>query len=607
MFWKKSKSDKKRNDNNPEELNITEAIRINEKLKSFSSGYTLTPEDEESLATASKLIENFLYIYHMWIRSKKKINKLLKMMFGNKCEANKDKGNEKEKDQNTNQNSSPKDDNKQQSKDDPKAKPRNGGGGKNGADAYEGAAEIICKLDENTKPGNKCPECNKGTLYEINPKKVIRLVGNAPITAFKFILQQVRCICGFQATADVGDEYREIYNADKYGPTALAAMIIYKYIMGVSFGTLAMVQNMAGTPLPASTQANQIKNKALPVFKAILSIMFKMAANGMLFGFDDTIIRIIKKRVTKKGEMSSQGYGTAVVINQFDEDENEIIIFDLNPTKHAGDVICDLLAERENDNIPLLISDGLKAYDESKKLGIDINCNIHARRKVYEEDPNKKTYLGEAVLDSYSDIYTNDKFCKNNNLSPIERMKYHQENSSIHFEKINIIFKIIVGKKVGLLDRQKHKIPDYLNADEPNSDIYNIANYFLKRYKSLTQVLTIPGVPLDTNYVERMIKTIIRLRKNSLFFNNVASSEYSGEILSVLETAVQNGVNVFDYTDYILSNAETVLKNPQNYLPWNYKLNDLEKENYWNRVDHFIANPSNFEESPNSENYHSSG
>ncbi len=85
---------------------------------------------------------------------------------------------------------------------------------------------------------------------------MIRLVGNAPIIAYKFILQQVRCLCGFQITANVGDDFKEIFETNKYGPTALACMIIYKYIMGVSFGTLARVQDMAGVPLAASTQAN---------------------------------------------------------------------------------------------------------------------------------------------------------------------------------------------------------------------------------------------------------------------------------------------------------------------------------------------------------------
>ncbi len=49
-----------------------------------------------------------------------------------------------------------------------------------------------------------------------------------------------------------------------------------------------------------------------------------MAANGMLLGFDDTDIKILKKRVTKKGNLSHHGYGTVVVVNQFDADESKM-------------------------------------------------------------------------------------------------------------------------------------------------------------------------------------------------------------------------------------------------------------------------------------------
>lgn len=43
-------------------------------------------------------------------------------------------------------------------------------------------------------------------------------------------------------------------------------------------------------------------------------------------------------------------------------------------------------------------------------------------------------------------------------------------------------------------------------------------NYMLKRWERFLQFLTIPGVPPDDNVVERVLKRLIFLRKNSLFF-----------------------------------------------------------------------------------------
>ena len=614
------------------ELDINEAIDIKERLKKISAGDIITKKDEKFFHMASQLIGTLISIYGMWSSSKKKINRLLKIIFGNRSEKLKDLGggstssnngddksgkNDKDDsniDNPSEKNSSNKDSNGDEEDDDgkkrkkkKKKKKRIGGGGKNSADDYESAAEITCKLDHDKQPGAICPECKKNKLYEVEPKKVIRLIGNAPITAFEFILQQVRCICGALFTADVGDEFRDIYNEDKYGPSALAAMIIYKNLMGVSFGTLSAIQGMNGIPLPVSTQANQIKNKALPTIKSIFDELKKLASNANALGFDDTVIKTIEKSLNKKGNETNRGHGTAIIANDFDNDNNnEIVLFDFAPSKHAGDVVCDLLLLRERESLPLLISDGLASYDKCKENGVDVNCNAHARRKVVEEDPERKSYVGQAVLDCFGSIYKNDKDCKENNLSEIERMVHHKEFSTFYFEKIRAIFNIVSGVEDDAIIRKKYTIPEYLSEDEPNGDLRSIADYFLNRYTSLTVVTKIPGVPLDTNYVERMIKVVIRIRKNSLFFNNAFSASYSGEILSLLETAVQNNVNVFDYVKFLLENKKDVMKKPKNYLPWLYLWDDIKKDEYWRKNEELIKSPSNFSESSTDESCHSS-
>jgi hypothetical protein len=103
-----------------------------------------------------------------------------------------------------------------------------------------------------------------------------------------------------------------------------------------------------------------------------------------------------------------------------------------------------------------------------------------------------------------------------------------------------------------------------------------------------------------------MIKVIIKIRKNSLFFNNAASAAYSGVILTLLETAVQNEVSVFEYMDYLMKYKNDVIDNPKNYLPWLFKLDKNEKKNYWKRYNKYIKSPSTSLEYQSDQNYHSS-
>lgn len=620
MFNRAKNNSKKKENISLQEIDVSDATKISERLNQLKAGtITITEEDVKAFQKGAMIIESFIYIYNMWANSKKKINKLLKMIFGNRSEKLKDlgKGKNDNKENNNGENlgknntSSPdnSDTSNSNANTDNKGKgknKRNGGGGKNAADDYTSAAEIDCKLDDDKLPGEICPACNKNKLFEIAPKKVVRLVGRAPVTAFKFIQQQVRCICGAIFTADVGDEFRDIYDGDKYSPSALATIMIHKYIMGATFGKLEKIQKMSGVPVPATTQMNKIKNDALPVVQAIVQIFLYLVRNAGILAFDDTRIRTLEKRKNKKGQDTHYGHGTAIIAGKFDEQGNEIILFNFETSKHAGEVVCDLLSERERDSLPVLASDGLPAYNSSKEKGINVNCNIHARRKVIEEDPKKETFVGITVLECYKEIYTNDSYCKDNNLSDIERMNFHKENSLAHFEKIKTIFDIITGIDVRADIRKSLNIPEYLSEEEPNSGVYNVATYFLDRYKPLTRVTEVPGSPLDTNDVERIIKCIILLRKTSLFFHNNFSACYSADILSLLETADHSDVNVFEYMDYILSKKDEVLKNPHNYLPWLYLKTDEEKELYWANVNNIIKSPSSFEGSPTAESYHSS-
>lgn len=611
----KNTNKKSGNNKSTIDIDINDAIEISEKLEKIKIGTTLSKDEVEALHKGAQLIGMLITIYSKWCTSKKKMNKLLRSFFGNKSEKTSDLQTQTSdtveatgdgpSDGNTTTRESK--DSKDNNDDNQKKKNRRkGGGGKKSSDAYEGAAEITCLLDDDKMPGKICPECEENKLFEVEPKKTIRLVGNAPVTAFKFIQQKVICICGAFFRADVGAEYRDIYDGEKYSPSALAAIMIHKYLMGVTFGKLEKVQAMNGVPVPATTQMNKIKDLALPMVQAVLGVLSNLASNAGILIFDDTRIRTLEKRLTKEGKETHNGHGTAVIAGSFDNQDNEIILFNLDVNKHAGDVICDLLAGRKRDSLPLLASDGLPAYNECKKDGIDVNCNTHARRKMVEEDPKMETYVGNAVLNCYKEIYANDACCKEHELSDIERMEYHKENSNQHFEKIKMVFDIITGEQTFPEIRRSFEIPDYLVEDEPNGELYNTAKYFIDRYKSLTQVMRYPGVPLDTNHVERMIKSLILLRKTSLFFNNNFSAQYSGDILSLLETANQNGQNVFDYMDYLLSNKSKVLENPHNFLPWIYKESEDVKKQYWDGVDIFMKSPSNFQESSYEKSFHSS-
>ncbi|MBZ5516307.1 MAG: IS66 family transposase, partial [Acidobacteriia bacterium] len=81
------------------------------------------------------------------------------------------------------------------------------GHGRNGAISYGGARRIKI-AHASLKPGDRCPECLKGKVYEQkDPALRIRVVGQAPIAATVYELDRLRCnLCGevFKAEAPEG-------------------------------------------------------------------------------------------------------------------------------------------------------------------------------------------------------------------------------------------------------------------------------------------------------------------------------------------------------------------------------------------------------------------
>ena len=103
---------------------------------------------------------------------------------------------------------------------------------------------------------------------------------------------------------------------------------------------------------------------------------------------------------------------------------------------------------------------------------------------------------------------------------------------------------------------------------EPNSSLGQGINYLKNHWEGLTKFLRIPGVPLDTNIVERAIKTPVLNKKNWLFYKTQRGALVGDIFLSLIKTAEANNKNPFDYLVALFEAKEDLSKNPEAYFPW---------------------------------------
>jgi transposase len=67
-----------------------------------------------------------------------------------------------------------------------------------------------------------------------------------------------------------------------------------------------------------------------------------------------------------------------------------------------------------------------------------------------------------------------------------------------------------------------------------------------------------------------MLKIIVRDRKNAMFHKTLFGATVQDVLTSMIATAAEAGMNVFEYFTALQQNKSQVKASPENYLPWNY-------------------------------------
>jgi len=450
-----------------------------------------------------------------------------------------------------------------------KPKPPPPGHGRNGADAYWGAERIQVPHDS-LHPGDGCPECQEGTLYQMSrPATLIRIVGQAPVPAKIYELQRLRCnLCGKVFTAQVPQDV----GADKYDITVASMIGLLKYGTGMPFNRIEGLQGSLGIPLPASTQWKLVADPA-PSLRPAHEELIRQGAQGDLVYNDDTTNRILE-RMGKRFEKAEAKKGSAAQSEKEDTDQDKdperrgiftsgivcscaghLIALFFTGWKHAGENLRDVLAQRASQlGPPMQMCDALSRNLPGELKTILANCLAHARRKFTDV----VQYFGQEVryvLKALAVIYKNDADARKQNLSPEARLQWHQTKSAPVMKELH-----------EWLTRQ---IKDRLV--EPNSGLGQAINYMLKHWSELTLFLRQAGAPLDNNVCERALKKVILHRKNAMFYLTDNGAQVGDMYMSLIYTCQLCGANPFDYLTELQRHAPQVAAHPQNWMPWNYR------------------------------------
>jgi transposase len=483
------------------------------------------------------LIEAFVYLSQSVNEKTTAIRRLLRIIFGAKTET---------REKLFKIAAGPKNADTPKEESEPKQQP---GHGRNGADAYKKAERINVPIQD-LKPGEPCRECPKGKLYPVKKAgTLVRFVGVAPLAAKIYELEKLRCnLCGEVFTAKPPDNV----GSEKYDETAGAMIATLKYGSGIPFYRIEKLQESLGVPLPASTQWDIVENAANGGPHRAYRELIRQAAQGNVIHNDDTPMKILElvKEINEKS--SRTGMFTTGIMSIVED--RKIALF-LTGQKHAGENMTDLLKQRQVElEPPIQMCDALSRNTSKEFETILANCLAHGRRNFVDVAANFPEETAH-VIDQIALVYRNDETAKEQNLSPPERLLFHQQESAPVMKNLK-----------QWLSEQLHQ-----KKTEPNSGLGKAIAYMLKHWDPLTLFLRVPGAPLDNNLCEQTLKKVILHRKNSLFYKNEHGAFIGDMFMSLIHTCNLGGVNPFDYLVSLQKHSSKVFKNPGNWMPWNYQ------------------------------------
>ena len=219
-----------------------------------------------------------------------------------------------------------------------------------------------------------------------------------------------------------------------------------------------------------------------------------------------------------------------------------------------------------------LETDGLSQYHLVEKENPDIinaNCWMHARRDLADaikaldkkhKETARETVAAQALM-RIAEIYDIEgDFAE---MSPEERAKERDEQiRPLVDEFFAWVKKIMRGSVL------------------PKGKTAQGLNYCLNHEKQLRVFLENGEIPLDNGASERSIRPFTVGRKNWVLINSIKGAQASAVIYSLVETAKLNGLSVYRYLEYLLTELPKLEDeggniNPEDLdplLPWSDQL-----------------------------------
>ena len=317
---------------------------------------------------------------------------------------------------------------------------------------------------------------------------------------------------------------KSVLNHSLASPSSVARVMYHKYVNGIPLYRQEKDWEQTGIGLSRATMANWIIRSSEDHLMPVVEHLRKELLKRDIVHCDETPVQVLKED-GKKPQTKSYMW----LYRTGNDGKAPIILYDYQPSRN-GDHAATYLKDFQG----YVHSDGYSGYN--KLTGITrIGCWAHLRRKFVEAIPTKKSpgdpltsaeigrqYCDKifAIEDSLKGLTSEERKVKR-----LELEKPVLEAFWCWLDSVNALKGSSLGKAV-----------TYAKNQQPYME-----NYLLDGRCSLSN-----------NAAENAIRPFTVGRKNWLFADTPKGASASAAVYSLVETAKANGLNVFEYLNYLL-------------------------------------------------------
>lgn len=327
-------------------------------------------------------------------------------------------------------------------------------------------------------------------------------------------------------------------------PATVADVMTQKYVDGIPLYRQEKIWRRAGVELSRATLANWVNEVSKRWLRPLYRLIRRRLPELDVIHADETVVQVLKedgKPAVSESRMWVYASGRYC--------REPVRFFEYQPDrsgKHPAALLKDFRG--------CLVTDGYAGYAQvphAKRCG----CWAHMRRKWREAMPKGATPATSKAAVGY-------EYCSR--LFSLERKfetfapEARQQARQAQVEPLLDVYWAWVEK----LD------------PAPGSKLGDAVAYARNQRAYLNEFLLHGEVDVSNNIAENAIRPFVVGRKNWLFCDTPKGAEASAVVYTLVETAKANGLDPFQYLNYVLLNIRYLGQNPSNgelaeFLPWN--------------------------------------